>query len=316
MANITNASNRQLPFDYRKLNEIESYVNPGTMHASDTGLAWYFKKYLFQKILSVYEWNGIPEHWAKNYFEYILFGLGKIAIIETDKFGVIPQQCGLSGNHLSVMYQPTYVTIANPLLRGLLMPQIGIDCELIKIQPNYGGVWDIVSYYADMLACCSETIAVNIMNSKLSYVFFSENKTMAETFKKMTDSILSGQPAVFIGKELMMEDGTPLWQVFTQDLSSNYIADKLLMDMQKWENRFDTEIGIPNANTEKRERMLVDEVNANNFSTMSKAELWLETIRECLEKVNEMFDLNISVKFRNQEEMTPQIERGDADVFE
>lgn len=39
---------------------------------------------------------------------------------------------------------------------------------------------------------------------------------------------------------------------------------------------FDTDIGIPNANTDKRERLITDEVNSNNAETLSKCALWLD----------------------------------------
>ena len=62
---------------------------------------------------------------------------------------------------------------------------------------------------------------------------------------------------------------------------------------------FDTEIGIPNANTDKRERLISDEVNANNVETATRCELWMETIRTGLDKANAMFpDLGLSVDWR------------------
>ena len=66
---------------------------------------------------------------------------------------------------------------------------------------------------------------------------------------------------------------------------------------------FDTEIGIPNANTQKKERMITDEVNQNNISTQSKVELWLETMKDGCKKVNTMFGLSIDVDLRFKEEL-------------
>ena len=65
------------------------------------------------------------------------------------------------------------------------------------MQPDYGSCWDIVSYYADLLALATESLAVNITNSKLAYVFACQDKTVAESFKKMFDQINEGNPAVF-----------------------------------------------------------------------------------------------------------------------
>ena len=87
----------------------------------------------------------------------------------------------------------------------------------------------------------------------------------------------------------------------SQNIKENYIVPEMLADLRKIVEMFDTEIGIPNANTDKRERLITDEVNANNFETKSKCELWLENLKECCEKANEMFGLDMSVDWREQE---------------
>ena len=283
-------------FDYDFINRYNAHIKPSTVHSQDNAIAWYFRRYLIQKILSVYEFDGIPETWSKDYFLYTLFCWGFVAIVETDKFGVIPQHCSLFG--YDVFYRPTHVTIANPLLRGILQPRIGVDCELIKMQPDYGSCVDIVSYYADLLALASESLAVNIVNSKLAYVFACDNKTVAESFKKMYDKLNEGNPAVFADSKLFDESGEPLWTTFQNNLKQNYVAGDMLNDMLKIDARFCTEIGIPNVNMAKNSGVTDNEVEANNIDTKSKVSLWLETMSEGFDKVNEMFDLNLSVKLR------------------
>ena len=176
--------------------------------------------------------------------------------------------------------------------------KIGVNCELIRMQPDYGGAWDIVSYYADLMALTSETIAVNLINSKFSYVFAAENKTAAESFKVLYDDIASGKPAVFADKKLFDNDGSPSWLQFTQNLKQNYIAGDLLEDLAKIDSRFNTEVGIPNVNIAKNSGVSEAEVMSNNVDTKSKAEIWLETLRDTTAKVNDMFGLDIKVSFR------------------
>ena len=108
----------------------------------------------------------------------------------------------------------------------------------------------------------------------------------------MFDKIAGGEPAVFIDNELKNADDTPVWETFTQDLRANYIAGDILDDMRKWELKFDTEIGIPNANTDKRERLLTDEVNANNFETRAKCELWFDEISRGFDETRKMFNIS------------------------
>lgn len=284
-----------LPFYYDYKNARNSTVNPSTVHIRDTGLQRYFARYLLQKTISVFKWD-MPKTWSRNYLLYTLYCWGYVAIINTDKFGVIPQQCTLGG--FDVFYQPKFATVANPLLRGILNPIIGKQCELLRLQPDYGGVMDIVNFYADMLALSAETAGTNLLNSKLAYVFASDGKAGAESFKKLYDQIASGEPAAYIDKNLYRDDGTPTWNFFNQNLKETYIAGDILNDMRLWEMKFDNEIGIPTTNTTKKERLITDEANSAIEESRTKAQLWLDELQESCRKINNMFGIRLWVDWR------------------
>ena len=289
------------PYYYNYINAETSQVTPSTVHVKDSGLCRYFTKYLLQKAMSVFEWD-LPATWNKDYFLYVLYCWGYVAIVNTDKFGVIPQGCGLKG--YDVFYAPTHAVIANPLLSGILEPRIGTQCELLKLQPDFSGILDLVGHYAEQMALASQSVSVNLLNSKLSYVFTAKTKALAESLKKMYDQIASGEPAVVIDSRLKnAADGEETWKAFEQNVGGNYIVTNLLADLRKIEAMFDTEIGIPNANTDKRERLIQDEVNANNIETYSKCAMWLENLQDACKRVNDMFGLSISVRWREIPEM-------------
>lgn len=280
--------------------QVRNGIGINLLAPPEANLSWMFQRYLMQKAISVFRWT-IPETWDKDYFLYCLYCFGRVAIVNTNKFGVIPQACGLMG--YNVYYRPTNAIITNPLLTGILQPRINVECVVLKLQPDYGGIIDMVQYYANLMAQASAAVGINLANSKLAYAFFAENKALGDTFKKMYDAIANGQPAVAVGKDLADEQGRPRWTPFQQDVKATYITGDLLRDLRTIENRFDTDIGIPNANTEKRERMIVDEVNANNVETYSKCELWLEQLRESCNRANDMFPgLSLSVEWRNPPE--------------
>lgn len=288
--------NNNVPEAYDYINAYNAGRKPSTVHAKNAAITWFFKRYLLQKILSVFEFKNLPESWPKDYFLYTLFVFGYISVINTNKFGVIPQHCSLMG--YDVFYRPTNAVIANPLLKGILQPRIGKECEIIKMQPDYCGCWDIVEVYADMLALAAEGLAGNLVNSKFAYIFGVENKAAAESLKKMFDDIQEGNPAVFIDKDLFNEQGDLSVQLLTQNLQQNYIAGEILDDMAKIDSRFNTEVGIPNVNIAKASGVSDSEIQSNNVDTRSKCELWLETMKEGIQKVNEMFGLDISVELR------------------
>lgn len=287
------------PFSYQEYNTCNGLVTPSTTHVSGTGLSLFFQRYFLQRMQSVLKWE-LPDSWSKNYFLNVLYVWGWIGVVNTDKFGTICQGCGLRG--YDIYYQPTHAVISNPLLTGILEPRIGQNCELIRLTPDYRGVYDIISYYGDQMALAAQALAMNLVNSKMAHVFFTGSKNGAETMKKMFDKIMAGNPAVVVDKDMTSVDGTPNWQLFVQNLSQNHISPQLLEEMRYIQNMFDTEIGIPNANTSKRERLITDEVQANNVETLSKTALWLEYLKESVDKVNKMFDLSISVDWRFPQE--------------
>lgn len=287
-------------YEYDFLNIYNGKQSPGTIHAASTSLGCYFRRYLFQKAVSVFDIQ-CPETWNKDYFWYVVYGAGYIGVLDVPGFGVIPQYCTFKG--YNIYYQPKEILVANPAIKNgtPLEKTIGTygDAVLMKLTPDFIGICDLVGYYADLMAVAAETMGVNILNSKLAYVFGVDNQAAANSFKKMFDQINAGQPGVFIDKNLFDEEGKPTWQTFAQDLRANFIAPDLLETMDKLERMFEQEIGIPNTGgTEKKERLITDEVNANNVSTYSKASVWLENLQTGCEEVNKKFGLDISIDWR------------------
>ena len=293
--------NSNPPFDYQTLNYYNASRSPSTVHVKNNRLRRFFRKYLFQKAISVFKWK-LPDEWDKDYFLYTLYGMGYIAVIDTDKFGVICQGGALGGYNL--YYRPSYIIITNPLIRGTITANLDTDCALIKLQPDFSSIMDIVGYYADQLALAAESLGINLLNVKSGTVFGADSKAKAESYKKMYDTLSDGDPAVVIDKKLLDDQGNPTWFPFTQHIKESYVVSDILSDMRKIESMFDTEIGIPNANTDKKERLITDEVNANNIETATRCELWLEEIRKGLTKANEKYNLELEVNWRVNPETT------------
>ena len=268
----------------------------------------YFKKYLLQKCISVFKFI-FPDTWSRDqirHFRNVLFTAGYIVIFEDKKYGLVALSCSFMGQNL--FYSPKKILVSNPLLAGV-EKTIGKDCVLFTLQetPSFGDLYfnpastsilDIVNYYADQMALASQALNSNFINSQLAYVFTTDTKSGAEAFKKMFEMIASGEPAVVQDKNLLTPDGTPGWSPFQQNLAQTYIANDILTSLSTLNNQFCTLVGIPNANTDKRERLIVDEANANNVETTCLSDLWLENMKVCCEEVNRMFGVSMSVEKR------------------
>ena len=276
------------PYSYSDINQVYSGVSPSTIHVKNTYLYYFFAERLMRKAFNVYKFT-LPKNWSKNFFLYTLFGLGYMAVFNTRQFGKIPMNCGLTG--FNVFYQPHIATIVNPLFTRSYELVIGRDCELIYLQPDYLGISNIVGYYADQMAITSESLTVNTYNSRLAYLFMCKNKGAKDSYTKMMDGILSGNPAAFIYGNGMVDEATgkPTYELFNNNLKQGFIASELQEVLRKWEFEFCREIGIPTQSYEKKQRMTEDEVNATGIETAAEAEVRLECLKECFERVRKMF---------------------------
>lgn len=288
------------PFFYDYSNVVTTNTNPSTVHVRNNKTFEYFKRYLLKRAISVFNFK-LPKLWNANYFLYTLFMNGFISVLNVEPYGVICQQCGLMGYNL--YYNPTQITVSNPNITGIINRTIGSDCAVIQLQPDYAGIMDIVEYFSAKLALLSEALDMNMLNSKLAYLFYATNKREAESFKKLFDNVMSGEPAVIVDTALKPDEGDVI-KAFANNLKQNYITPDMLADMRTLLNEFDSMIGLPNANTQKRERMITDEVQANDIETKSLSALWLETVKTGMDVANAIFpglDLNVDWRFKDNE---------------
>lgn len=269
-------------FFARKPKEVDGVANTSAM---------YYRRKLLRLIFQRFEFLNMPKTWEFDYFLEHLFLDGVICVTDTEA-GVLALKCGLTG--IGIFEQPTQVIIANPVL-GNFRRIIGEDCEIIKLQYNYQGVSQILDRYSVLLAMCDSSIAVNLMNTKIPYIFGATSKTQAETYKALYDDVAQGKPAVFTSNNTV---GNIKENMFVMPAKQNFISDDVQLLKRKIINEFLTDIGINNTNLDKRERLTDDEVNANNDEVLANISHWYDNISDGIKRVNERYNLNIEFKIR------------------
>lgn len=283
-------------YDYEYINQYNGTRSPTGTVECDMSTA-YFMRCLYQRAISVIDID-IPDHWNKQYFLNVLFKNGFIAVINSEKYGVIPQICTLSGYGLYM--QPTRVLVNQPLVS--FSGDIGDDCELIKLTPDYRGIWDIVEHYAIQLSTCYTSIRMSLENSRLAVLLGAKNKNAKATLEIIAEKISSGESVIIYDKELKNDDMTediPIWTL-SYNVKDNYITDKLLDNLQMLINQFDREIGIPTVDS-KKERMITGEVQNMTADSCARLNTWATCLEESIDKVNALFGLNISFTTKAEE---------------
>ena len=283
---------RYYPLNYAQLNLLEGTVSPSTPNSINNRTFAFWSRAFFERAVSVLDFT-VPEEWqgsVKDFFHYALFARGYLAIFYDPKFGQCFQPCTFGGE-LNFYYQPMTVLISNPLLNTEL--EIGKECELLKLTPDYRGIWDIIEYYAEKMSLLDNAINASLINSRLAYIISASTKTAAQAIKKVLDQINAGEPAVIWDKNILKDPvtkDTPFDIVSTTDhMAKVYLTSDQLKDAQTILQNYDSEIGIPSLPYQKKERMVTDEANMRRFDSQARALVWYETLSSSINKIKQLY---------------------------
>ena len=300
-----------IPFNYENISAEASLYSPNTIKAYNNKTFEYWERSLFQRACSVINFN-LPADWSgniKDFYYYCLFRYGFICVFKDIQLGTVFQPCTLSG--YDFYYQPTKALVTNPAIKKTLKLEIGKECELIKLTPDYRGVWDIISYYAEKLSSLDNAINTSIINSKFAYVLGARNRQGAEALKKVLDKINRGEPAVIVDTKLLNDsvDGeTPFQFLERTNVKNGYLTTDMLLDFQTILNNFDAEIGIPTIPYQKKERLVTTEAESRQVDSTSRSIVWFETLSDTIKKVNKLYpELDISVALRYSDSYSEEV---------
>lgn len=292
------------PLNYDQINIAAGTTHPSSVKSYNNKSFWFWERALFQRALSVIDINIPWTGTTSDFFYYCLFRFGFVSIFDSADYGKTFQPATLTG--YGWYYQPTKCLISNPALNKSLELEIGKECEVLKLTPDYFGVWDIISYYAAKLSTLDNAIDMSLINNKYAFMLAAKNKGAAEAFKKMLDLVNSGEPAVIVDRRVTNDpnDKTEPWQFWDRgNLKQSYLTTDQLADFRTLLHNFDTEIGIPTLPIEKKERMIDSEANSLEVDATSRSKVWVKTINESAMDVNKHYGLNINATLLYEKEM-------------
>ena len=301
--------NGYTPLNYEQINNIEGHLQPSMLKYCNSVTYAYWQRALFQRAISTIDFKGLPEHWeasVRDFFYWCVFAYGYIGVFNTDEFGLSFQPGALYG--FDFYYQPTEFIVANPKLNQRF--KIHKECELIKLTPDYRGIWDIISYYAMLLSALDSGINMSIVNNKFAYLMGAKNKAAAETLKKIFDKIASGDPAVIFDQSLLQQDPQSKeepWSFLERsNLKQSYLTTDQLMDRSTLLSSFDAEIGIRSLPYNKKERLVTAEAESREQDSTARLMVWKATLDSTIKLVNDMFGTSIKAELTYDDKEVPE----------
>lgn len=250
---------------------------------------YFFRLELLAK--SVYKWENLPNGMNEKWIENFLFRSGKCVIYKDENRGLMVAECAPDGS-LNNYEEPVSVTPTG-IDVGAKTLTPGKDCVIIRNNDKMLPTESTIALFAYRLANISRTIDVNI-DAQKTPLFIATTEKKKLTLKNIYAQFNGNEPVIYGDSNLDPE----LIKVFRTD------APIVFPELQKhkleiW-NECLTFLGINNANTEKRERLISDEVAANNEHIDLSAESFLKARERACEEIKKVFGCDVSVKLRKE----------------
>ena len=247
----------------------------------------YFNR-LFELAINMFKWENLPETVDERFLELALCEKGYCLYFNDDIMGNLALTC-MIGGELDVYRIPTRrIAFA---VNGYQAERTNKDSVLIYNNYLHTPTISTISLYAERLTAIERAIDLNVNAQKTPIALLTDEKqkrTIEEIYRKY-----EGNAPVIIGAKNLDLDS-----VKALTTGAPYVADKLnILKRQIW-NEALTFFGIENANTEKRERLVSDEITSNLGGVQAQRYVMLNAREQAADKINRMFGTNISVKFR------------------
>lgn len=245
----------------------------------------YWRAQLFNKVNKLYTWNNLPESIPQKEIETRLILWGKCGIVKAgaELLAVDIEMFGIT-NYYDEFKQFNYCT---PLQNG--MRTIGKDGVLVDNDTLRNPIIPIIDRYSMMLAHAEISFINALVNGRDAKTIVASSNQMAEEIRKYQNKLYDGANDVIvdralIGAEFHENDHSPL--NFVKSLYD--VRNEILY-------AFYEDLGIKK-NQQKRERLVADEVSADEVLLKLNILDMTDARKRAAEQINTMFGTNISVK--------------------
>lgn len=243
---------------------------------------------------SRFKWENLPNSINEKWIENFLFKRGKCVFFKDDKRGLMVAECAEDGdlnNYLEpVTVSPTGIDVDVQTLR------VNEDCVIIRNNDDMIPTAFPVKLFAYRLAEISRAIDVNVNAQKTPFIIAGTNKELL-SLKNIYTKVENNEVAVYVDK------GLDLDSVKVLKTDAPIVFPELQEQKQNIWNECLTFLGINNANTDKRERLITDEVQANNKHIDLSADCLLKARERAAEEINKLFGTEITVTLREEGEL-------------
>lgn len=277
------------PYSGTRLSIQEKFQKEAQWDNFTAYMYWYNR--LVEIAIAGFEWKNLPPELDPRFLEFILCFDGKALFYYDEDLEEFVTLQFFNAGPLDIYREPVRRTAYSPAVNFRYKPLTKEESVIIWNNGLHLPEILPLRMYAKRLSDLERTIDINVKGQKTPKIIRctpEERLTIENLYKKYDGNI----PFIFGSKNLAnLEDITVL------DTTAPYVAGDLQILKRQIFAEALTYFGIENANTEKRERLVSDEV-ASNFGGVEIARRTrLKVRKEAARRINEKWGLDIEVEF-------------------
>lgn len=262
---------------------------------------WYWFWKLYNIVIDMFDYNNLPGGISKESIENNLILLGYCSFIKRKNRMFTPFSRIFDFDEY---YQPTKMVYANPRITDYHTYKIGYDCEVVYNTSMKYRVWNLkvdgslfsfLGRYARQLSDVEATANIYSVNCRATGYPVADGEATANSIKAFFDKLSIGERAV-------ISDDSIINKFRSVDIHNPNIKDGIndwLIARDKILEAFFRDIGIK-MNNPKKAQVNEEELTVNNQLLLISVEDMLKARKEGIEKVNNMFNLNIEVSLNEK----------------
>lgn len=251
---------------------------------------YYFRLMLISRAL--FKWNNLPNGIDEKWIERYLFSEGACMFYKDNRFGFMVAKIGTTGP-LNYYDEPTTIMpyATNYIYEGETLTN-NVNAVIIRNNDEMLPTAPTIQLYSYKLTNIDRTIDTNIMAMKMPLIIKCSDKQRL-SFKNAINQRNENEPVIYADKSM----DTDTMSVLKTD--APIVFPQLQIQKHAVWNECMTFLGINNANMDKRERLVDDEVQANNEQVQASEDVMLKARQQACKEINRIFGTNISVERRN-----------------
>lgn len=286
--------------------ELLSYKSVDKRLNDITYTNYYYRLMLIAR--SLFKWNNLPNKIDEKWIERYLFSEGACVFFKHPDLGFMVTKFAEDGK-LNYYDEPTKIRAYATDFESVELNN-NVNSIIIRNNDDMIPTYPTIQIYSAKLTDIERTIDTNLSAQKMPFVITCGDKQRL-SFKQAIKSRDENIPVIYGDKNFDLN------QIKVLKTDAPIIFDKLQVQKMNVWNECLTFLGINNANTNKRERLITNEVNANDQMIQANEDVMLKARERACELINKMFGLNISVerrsglKFESPEDVNILDEKGD-----